>query len=415
MSALSLVEERLVLAALSPYEGPPAGYAPVVTDGDVTMAPAAPAARRPDGAWTLGVDRPGHLAFFPRHPLPPPEGGFVVETLYSGLSAGTELSFVKGTNPALDRAWDPELGVFDPAGAGTGFPVRRLGYMEVGRVVESRAGHVGEGEVLAMRYGHADGHTARPGEYAVPLPDGLDPLLGVFVAHMGPICANGVLHAAAEERPAPDPDLADGVRDRAVLVIGAGVVGLLTGLFARHLGAGEVAVVDSTPARLAAAAQLGLTPVDETATDVWRWAKDRWVHGPRDRGADVVFQCRGRSASLATGLRSLRPQRAVIDLAFYQGGAEDVRLGDEFHHNGLGIRCAQIGRVPRGTDRHWNRLRLAAATVDLLSAHGAAVRAALVTDVVPVAEAPAVVADLAARRRHALQVVFAGPAEASRP
>jgi hypothetical protein len=33
-----------------------------------------------------------------------------------------------------------------------------------------------------------------------------------------------------------------------------------------------------------------------------------------------------------------------------------------------------------------------------------------VTDVVPIAEAPAVVADLGARRRHALQVVFEFPA-----
>ena len=27
-----------------------------------------------------------------------------------------------------------------------------------------------------------------------------------------------------------------------------------------------------------------------------------------------------------------------------------LRLGEEFHHNGLSIRCAQIGRVPRGLD-----------------------------------------------------------------
>jgi NADPH:quinone reductase-like Zn-dependent oxidoreductase len=386
-----------------------------VTEVETGSARPALAARPPaDGAWTLGVAAPGHLGFFPRTRRPPADGGFVVETVYSGLSTGTELSFVKGTHPALDRAWDPELAVFDSAAASTGFPVRRLGYMEVGRVVESRSPRVGEGALVAMRYGHADGHTAGPDEYAVPLPDDLEPLLGVFVAHMGPICANGVLHAAAEECRNADADLAAGVRDRAVLVIGAGVVGLLTGLFARHLGAAEVAVADPTPMRLTAAAHLGLSPVDETTTEAWRWAKDRWVHGPGDRGADVVFQCRGRSASLASALRSLRPQRTVIDLAFYQDGAEDVRLGEEFHHNGLGIRCAQIGRVPRGTERHWDRLRLAAATVDLLAAHGEAVRAALVTDVVPVAEAPAVVADLAARRRQALQVVFAGPADVGR-
>lgn len=358
------------------------------------------------GGWTLGVVDTGRLAFLPRDVSPPPAGGFVVETLYTGLSAGTELSFVKGTHPALTRRWDPERGVFEADGPGTGYPVRRLGYMEVGRVAESRCDTPVEGDVVAMRYGHADGHTATAEEFFVPLPADLDPILGVFVAHMGPICANGLLHAAAEEDPSADPDLGAGVCERNVVVIGAGVVGLLTGLFARHLGAAEVAVVDVTPARLRAAASLGLVPVDEAAGDPAAWAKDRWVHGPADRGADVVFQCRGRGAALATGLRSLRPQRTVIDLAFYQGGADEVRLGEEFHHNGLGIRCAQIGRVPRRAARRWDRHRLAAATLDLLREHGEIVRRALVTDVAPVADAPAVVADLAARRRHALQVVF---------
>jgi threonine dehydrogenase-like Zn-dependent dehydrogenase len=369
---------------------------------------AAPSSRRPPGAggWTLGVSGPGRLAFFPRERAPAAEGGFVVETVYTGLSAGTELSYVKGTHPALSRAWDAGRAVFDGDGTGLGFPVRRMGYMEVGQVTETRSPSVPVGARLAMRYGHADGHTAAADEFAVALPEELDPVLGVFVAHMGPICANGVLHAAAEERRVADPDLADGVRDRSVLVVGGGVVGLLTGLFARHHGAAEVAVADPTPERLTAAARLGLTPVDETACAPWRWAKDRWVHGPGDCGADVVFQCRGRGEALAGALRSLRPQRTVIDLAFYQGGAEEVRLGEEFHHNGLGIRCAQIGRVPRGTAGSWDRRRLAEATIDLLCAHALEVRSALVTDVVPVGEAPDVVADLAARRRHALQVVF---------
>ena len=349
---------------------------------------------------------PHRLAFLPRTAPPPEDGGFVVETRYTGLSAGTELSFLKGTHPALTRRWDPEAGVFDPAGPGTGYPVPRLGYMEVARVTETRTPDVAVGDLLAMRYGHADGHTAPPGEFHVRLPHALDPVLGVLVAHMGPICANGLLHAAAEESPVADLELGAGVRDRHVLVIGAGVVGLLTGLFARHLGAAEVAVVDPTPARLEAAAALGLVPVDGTAVDPAAWAKDRWVHGRADRGADVVFQCRGHGAALATALRSLRPQRTVIDLAFYQGGADEVHLGEEFHHNGLGIRCAQIGRVPRGAAGPWDRHRLALATVDLLRHHGEEVRRAVVTDVVPVAEAPDLVADLAARRRHALQVVF---------
>jgi hypothetical protein len=79
----------------------------------------------------------------------------------------------------------------------------------------------------------------------------------------------------------------------------------------------------------------------------------------------------------------------VVDLAFYPGGAPDLRLGEEFHHNGLGIRCAQIGRVPRGLAHAWDRERLSRETLALLERRGDDVRAHLVSDVVPFADGPA--------------------------
>ncbi|MDQ4095320.1 MAG: zinc-binding alcohol dehydrogenase, partial [Actinomycetota bacterium] len=146
--------------------------------------------------------------------------------------------------------------------------------------------------------------------------------------------------------------------------------------------------------------------VDETAIDPWHYAKDRWRHAPGDRGADFVFQCRGRTSYLASALRTLRPQGTVIDLAFYQEGAGDVHLGDEFHHNGLSIRCAQVARVPRGASLEWDRRRLAEETLALLGTAGAQIRRHVITDVVDVDEAAVVVNDLATRQRDAIQIVF---------
>jgi hypothetical protein len=95
-----------------------------------------------------------------------------------------------------------------------------------------------------------------------------------------------------------------------------------------------------------------------------------------------------------------------VDLAFYTEGAGDLRLGEEFHHNSLTLRCAQIGRVPPGCEDSWGRERLAAETLDLLDATGPLLRRNLVTDVLPLADAPAFLTDLAARRRTTLQAVF---------
>ena len=356
---------------------------------------------------SLGVERPGVARFYELEDGPVEDGCVQVDTLWSGLSAGTELTWFKGTNPYLHATWDSELGVFQPGRPAVEYPVRTLGYMEVGRVVASRAEAVAEGGLVAMAYGHRTGHTADVRrQLVVPLPEGLDPMLGIYAAHMGPICANGLLHAAAEAWGSRVRELGDGVSGRCVLITGAGVIGLLVGLFARHLGAAQVVVADSTPARLEAAAALGLEPLDESVEEPWLTIKRRWRHGPGDHGADVAFQCRGRSSALVSALRALRPQGAVIDLAFYQGGADELRLGEEFHHNGLAIRCAQISRVPRGLERAWTRRRLAEETLDLLGAEGDAIRKHLISDVVPLEEAPSLLERLAARERHVLQAVF---------
>jgi threonine dehydrogenase-like Zn-dependent dehydrogenase len=239
----------------------------------------------------------------------------------------------------------------------------------------------------------------------VPVPDDLDPLLGIYLAHMGPICVNGLLHAAAALA-GPGAGVGAGVRDRHVVVTGAGIVGLLTALLAVRHGAAAVTMAEPSPERRAVAAALGLDTVDDSAGLAWLEVKQRWRHGPGDAGADLVFQCRGHDVALATALKALRPQGTVVDLAFYQGGAAGVHLGEEFHHNGLAVVCAQIGRVPRGMAGAWNRRALSEVTLDLLRTRGGDIRRHLVTHVVPFDEGPPLLTDLAARRRAVLQAVL---------
>jgi len=355
----------------------------------------------------LVVPAPGQLVVEEVEEPPLAPGQFRVDTRYSGVSAGTELTWYRGTSPWLSARWDARLGLFRPAEGGTGYPVRRLGYMEVAQVVASRTPAVREGETVTMTYGHRTGYTADAVEDRVTrLPAELDPLLGVYAAHLGPICANGLLHAAADLAGRGVRTLGDGVRGRDVLVVGAGVIGLLTGLWARHLGAASVSVVDRTTTRLQAASALGLSALDERAVDPAEVVKTALGHGPGDRGVSVAFQCRGQAGALATALRCLRPQGTVIDLAYYTGGADEVRLGEEFHHNGLTVRSAQIGRVPRGLAGEWDRARLSADTLELLGAYGDVIRRTLVTDLVAFDDAPALFADVSDRRRHVLTAVL---------
>jgi Zinc-binding dehydrogenase len=354
---------------------------------------------------SLGVKEPGQMSLFSYDEGRPCDGHFRVDTLFTGFSAGTELTLLKGSNPYLNAQWDARYGLFLPGEPSIQYPVRFLGYMEVGRVVQSCTTAVDNSDLVAMTYGHKTGHTANATEeFFLVLPPDIDPLLGIYVAQMGPICGNGLLHAAADLVGTEVRELGDGVRGRNVLVIGAGVVGLLTALFCRYCNAADVLVIDPTPYRRSKAEAMGFAAIGEH--DAWRVTKERWNHGGSDRGADIALQCRANTASLHEALRALRPQGTVIDLAFYQGGAEALRLGEEFHHNGLTIRCAQIGRVPRGLSFGWNKQRLARETVALLRAESANIREHMITDLVPLADAPVFLADLLENRHDFIQIVF---------
>lgn len=347
---------------------------------------------------SIGVLGPGRPAVIDDVEPEPGPGQAWVRTEWSGISAGTEVALVRGTDPQHQVGWDPDLRSFGARGPRAGYPIRGLGYMEVGRVTESRTSSLAEGDLVAMNYGHRTGRCADPARMPViPVPDDLDPVLGVYLAQMGPICVNGLLHAGAA-LVGPAAGVGDGVRDRHVLVTGAGVIGLLSALLAVQHGAADVLVVESSPQRRAVAAALGLATVDDADEPPWLSAKDRWRHGPGDTGADVALQCQGHDVSLATALKALRPQGVVIDLGFYQAGATAVRLGEEFHHNGLALVCAQIGRVPRGMADAWPRAALAGATLDLLRSRGSEIRGQVVTDVVPFEDGPRLLTDLAERR-----------------
>jgi NADPH:quinone reductase-like Zn-dependent oxidoreductase len=374
---------------------------------------------------SLGFDQPRTTALFMYDERPLGDHQFDVDTLYTAISAGTELTQFRGSNPYLHGRWDETLKLFAPAGSASAdlgadgavtiashtYPVRVSGYMEVGRVVASRAEVPREGDVVCMAYGHKSGHRAAVGhDFFVVLPPEVDPILGIYVAQMGPICANGILHADEDLLGADVTRLGQGLRGRHVAVFGAGPVGLLTAMMADWAGAAEVAVVDRAPDRLEVAARLGLLPVNSAAAEAAVYLKQRWLHDDGERGADVAFQCSGSDALLDLALNSLRPQGTAVDLGFYQGGAPNVRFGEAFHHNGLRHVCAQIRRVPRRLAGAWDRARLSQETIAFLNDRGALVRAHLITHVAPFSEAQAIYDALDAGQPGMIQAVFAGGA-----
>lgn len=118
-----------------------------------------------------------------------------LRTLYSGISAGTESSQFNGTNPYLQKQWDPRRRLFVQAGSPSlTYPLADIGYEEVGEVIEVGSGvrNAQVGDVIYGIWRHRTSHVVTE-EYASRriLPRGLDPVLGIF-SHIGPVALNGI-------------------------------------------------------------------------------------------------------------------------------------------------------------------------------------------------------------------------------
>jgi len=55
----------------------------------------------------------------------------------------------------------------------------------------------------------------------------------------------------------------------------------------------------------------------------------------------------------------------VVVSGFFQGGAEAVRLGEEFHHNRVSVVGSQISGVAPGLQHRWDEVRMSTTVLDL--------------------------------------------------
>lgn len=362
----------------------------------------------PDHITQVVMENVEHIVVAKEPTRPLQDGECYIKTLYSGISAGTELSFYLNTNPKATDGWDAKRHLFrgdlEPDLEDV-YP-KHEGYMEVGEVIASRNSKYPVGMKVAGLYHHQSGKIASDADFLVPLPDDLDPILGIWVAKMGPISMNGILYAADELHRRPVDKLEGSLAGQRILVMGAGMIGLLCGIFAKWAGAREVVIVDAIEERLAVAEKFGMIPMAADQTLPIR-IKDRWAADDTDdSGADFVLQCTGSDYLLHEGFRCLRVQGTVIELGFYQANATHVLFGKEFHHNRLRHVMAQIGGMPRDQKHLWSRQRLSQETISFLQAHGADMKKHLITHVVPFSHAQGIFERLAARDHSLLQVVL---------
>jgi len=275
-----------------------------------------------------------------------------LRTLYSGISAGTEMTAYRGSNPYLTKRWDPEQRLFVDGAVTFEYPVEGWGYEEVGEVAEvgEAVTGVAVGDVVWGAWGHRSTAVMDEGDAAPRLlATGVDPMLGIF-SQIGAIALNTLL----------DADIHLGEH---VAVFGQGVPGLLVTQLARLNGATVIAV-DPLPRRLELARLLGARhTVQATAEPVGETVK-RLTEG---RGADVSIEISGNYLALHEAVRATAYSSKVVSAGFFQRDGAGLFLGEEFHHNRVQIVCSQISGVAPQHAHRWDGMRLRRAFMTLVA------------------------------------------------
>jgi 2-desacetyl-2-hydroxyethyl bacteriochlorophyllide A dehydrogenase len=287
---------------------------------------------------------------------PPLEPGEVrAEAIVSGISHGTELATYRGTAPFHARRFDLERRLFVAEPAHSPYPTS-LGYEWVGAVREagSDARGFAIGDVVSVPRPHRRTHTfssREQGRFAADLvPRDLDPETATLLQ------PTRIALAAVH-------DARINIGDR-VAVFGLGAFGLLAVQLANLAGAGSIDAIDPIEARRALAQLLGADRVlDPSATDVGLEIKSSG-----GCGADVAIEFSGSYRALHQALRSVRLAGRVVAAGFYQGTAEDLRLGEEWHHNRLTlISSMSAWDCPHRDYPGWDLERLKQTALELLS------------------------------------------------
>lgn len=260
---------------------------------------------------------------------PRQEGEVLVRTLYSGVSRGTESLVFRGEVPASQHQ-----AMRAPFQEGD-FPAPvKYGYASVGQVVEGPDALRGR-EVFCL-YPHQDVYCV-PASAVVPLPEGVPVARAVLAAN-----TETALNAVWDGAPGPG--------DR-VVVIGAGVVGLLAAWLCEQLPGADVTVFDVDPGRAGAADALGMRFSGEP---------------PLGAEADLVIHASGHEEGLRTALAAAGLEATVLELSWYGSRSVTLPLGEAFHARRLTLKSSQVGRIPAGRAARWSHRRRMAKALELL-------------------------------------------------
>src|SRR5574341_481515 len=271
----------------------------------------------------------------------------LVETLCSAISAGTEMLVYRGQFPK-------EVDAVDSISSGLHYPTP-YGYACVGRVTEigKSVNREWENRLVFAFQPHASHFITVP-DSLFPIPASLSPETACFLPNME-TAVNLVQDAAP-------------ILGERVLVLGQGVIGLLTTALLREFPLDVLVTADCYPLRHQASLDLGVTAsLDSTASDFCHLALshcDRAIAPrrevealPQRGGFDLTFELSGNPAALDDAIAVTAFSGRIVVGSWYGEKRVPIDLGGAFHRSRIKLISSQVSTIAPELSARWDKSR----------------------------------------------------------
>ncbi|GAB4447223.1 MAG: zinc-binding alcohol dehydrogenase [Anaerolineales bacterium] len=260
-----------------------------------------------------------------------------METLCSAISAGTEMLVYRGEFPQLKDA-------HDSMSSNLKYPLR-YGYACVGRVVKvgKLAGQEWENRLVFAFQPHTSSFIAHPSSL-IPLPSFIAPEAACFLPNM-----ETAVNLVQDGAP---------ILGERALVLGQGVVGLLTASLLREFPLEALVTSDCYPLRRKASLEVGVNDSFDPA-----WLKDNFNSNDLKhlfgyaQNFDLTFELSGSPSALNDAIALTAFSGRIVIGSWYGEKKAPIDLGGAFHRSRIQLISSQVSTIAPALSGRWDKAR----------------------------------------------------------
>jgi 2-desacetyl-2-hydroxyethyl bacteriochlorophyllide A dehydrogenase len=265
------------------------------------------------------------------------EDEVLVETICSAISAGTEMLVYRGQFPHISD-------LHDDLSSDLNYPLA-YGYACVGRVTE--IGRMVYGDwlnKLVFAFQPHSSHFIKKTESLIPIPDSLSPESACFLPNM-----ETAVNLVQDGAP---------ILGERVLVLGQGIVGLLTASLLSEFPLESLVTVDNFETRRNAleakgqkskAGGLGFLSFDPSQT--------KQIKSILNGGADLTFELSGSPSALNDAIELTAFSGRIVIGSWYGQKRAEINLGGTFHRSRIKLISSQVSTISAELSGHWDKSR----------------------------------------------------------